>query len=98
MLTFEEIIDVIKAHESELKKFGMQKIGIFGSFVRGEATPESDIDFLVVLEPKTFDNYMDLKFFLEDIFSRNVDLVLMDTIKPELRPYIEKEVVYATGI
>ena len=95
MLTFEEIINVINAHEFELKKFGVKKIGIFGSFVRGDATDDSDIDFLVELEHKTFDNYMDLKFYLEDLFNRRIDLVLRDSLKPRLRVNIEKEVVYA---
>jgi predicted nucleotidyltransferase len=95
MLTFEDIINIIRAHESDLRKFGMVKIGVFGSFVRGDATPESDIDFLVELDPKTFDNYMDLKFYLEELFLRNIDLVLIDSIKPHLREKIENEVVYA---
>lgn len=96
MLTFKEIINVINAHESELKKFGVKKIGIFGSFVRGDATNDSDIDFLVELEHKTFDNYMDLKFYLENLFDRKIDLILSETLKPRLRSSIEKEVVYAT--
>ena len=96
MLTFKEIINVINAHESELQKFGVKKIGIFGSFVRGDATNDSDIDFLVELEHKTFDNYMDLKFYLEDLFDRKIDLILSDTLKPRLRSSIEKEVVYAS--
>ena len=88
----------ISRNHEHLSKLGVKRLGVFGSFVRGEAGPDSDIDFLVELEKKTFDIYMDLKFFLEDLFERKVDLVLTDTIKPRLRPYIENEVVYATGI
>lgn len=56
------------------------------------------MDFLVVLERPSFDNYMDLKFFLEDLFSCKVDLVMEDTLKPRLRPYILEEVIYAQGL
>jgi len=98
MLTLDEILAGISRNQAHLSKLGVKRLGVFGSFVRGEAGPDSDIDFVVELEKKTFDIYMDVKFFLEDLFDRKVDLVLTDTIKPRLRPYIENEVVYATGI
>ena len=47
---------------------------------------------------KTFDNYMDLKFFLEDLFNCKVDLVIVETIKPELKSHILENVKYATGV
>ncbi len=53
------------------------------------------MDILVELAEPTFDHYMDLKFFLEEILDSPVDLVMADTIKPRLRPIIGKEVVYA---
>ena len=68
---------------------------MFGSFARDSAGPESDVDILVELAEPTFDHYMDLKFFLEEILDSPVDLVMADTIKPRLRPIIGKEVVYA---
>ena len=98
LLTLDEILAGIGRNQAHLRKLGVKKLGVFGSFVRGEAGPESDIDFIVELEKKTFDSYMDVKFFLEDLFNRKVDLVLADAIKPRLRPYIENEVIYATGI
>ena len=98
MITLDEIITAIQRNNEKLKAFGVRKLGVFGSFARGEASTESDIDFLVILEPKTFDGYMELKFFLEDLFNCGVDLVLLDAIKPALRSNIENEVVYATGI
>jgi hypothetical protein len=63
--------------------------------VRDESTPGSDIDLLVEFQEATYDHYMDLKFFLEDLFETEVDLVLADAVKPRLRPYISREVVYA---
>lgn len=60
---------------------------MFGSYLKGEAKESSDIDVLVEFEKgkKTFDNYMELKFFLEDLFKRKVDPVIDESVKPELR-------------
>lgn len=79
------------------KNFGVKKIGIFGSFARGEEKKGSDIDILVEFSEgrKTFDNYMELKFFLENLFGRDVDLVTSTSIKPRLRANIRGEVAYA---
>ncbi len=89
---------LLRQHESILKKrFGVAKIGIFGSFVRGEERSDSDVDVLVTFRKgqKNFENYMDCKFYLEDLFGRRVDLVIKNTIKARLKPYILGEVVYA---
>ena len=77
----------------------MRRIGLFGSFVRYEARDESDIDVLVVFRDgeETFEHYMDLKFHLEDLFGRRVDLVIEASIKPLLQPYILSEAVYVEG-
>lgn len=88
----------LKECEYEIKrKFHVSRIGVFGSFARGEGRKESDVDVLVefITGFKTFDNYMDLKFFLEDIFSRNVDLVTINALKPQLKDDILKDVIYA---
>jgi predicted nucleotidyltransferase len=69
---------LLRQHEPELKqKFGVAKIGIFGSFARGEERPDSDVDVLVSFQvgKKTFDNFMGTRFYLEDLFKRKVDLV-----------------------
>jgi predicted nucleotidyltransferase len=50
---------------------------------------------LVEIDLQTFDHYMDLKFYLEELFQKPVDLVLADTLKPRIKPYVEREVVYA---
>jgi len=95
MLTLTEILDLIKANRSRLREFGVLKLGVFGSHARGDASPDSDIDFLVELENETFRSYMGLKFFLEDLLGRKADLVLLDTIKPRMRDEILDEVKYA---
>jgi uncharacterized protein len=92
------IIDKLNSEMETIKnRFGVRRIGLFGSHVRGEAERTSDIDVLVEFDEPTFDRYMDLKFFLEKLFGVDVDVVLADSIKPRLKPYIMDEVVYAEG-
>ena len=76
--------------------FRGQTFGSFGSCARGEATQSSDLDFVVELQNETFDAYMDLKEFLEELFHCSVDLVLIDAIKPRLRETILGEAIYAS--
>jgi hypothetical protein len=70
---------------------------VFGSFVRGQQRPESDIDLLVEFEPerKSFDVFMGLSFFLEDVLQRRVELVTIESLSPYIGPHILKEVEYA---
>lgn len=100
MLTSDKILKKIEENKDVIEKFGVKKIGIFGSYVRNEQKAGSDIDVLVEFEEgkKTFDNYMDLKFFLEDLFNCKVDIVIAGAIKPDLKPYILRSVKYATEI
>lgn len=84
--------------EKYLKLLGVEKLGLFGSAARGEWSQRSDLDFIIVLERETFDAYMDIKFFLEDLFGCSVDLVIEENIKPELRAQILSEAIYAPGI
>ena len=97
MLTSENILKKIEKNLSTIKHFGVSKMGLFGSYIRGEQNRESDIDILIMFEKgkKTFDNYMDLKFFLEDLFKRKVDLVIYDALKPDLKQHILENVIYA---
>ncbi|HEY9073656.1 MAG TPA: nucleotidyltransferase family protein [Desulfobaccales bacterium] len=94
----EQILKTIEANRATIKGFGVRRLGLFGSAARGEATESSDLDFLVELEVKTFDNYMDLKEFLEKIFGCKIDLVMKDAIKPRLREPILRETIYAQGL
>ena len=97
-MTTQEILDMLMQYRIKLRELGVRKIGIFGSYSRGEATTESDLDFLVTLEPVTFDNYMDTWSFLEDLFERKVDLVIERSLKPALRTYVFKDVIYVKGL
>jgi hypothetical protein len=94
MLTKRDIEEQLKRSAGTLAQFGVKTLHLFGSHARGDATVESDLDFLVEFDgPATFDRYMDTKFFLEDLFSRKVDLVTTKALRPELRPSIEREAV-----
>jgi hypothetical protein len=93
-----DALALLREHEPVLaQRFGVAKIGIFGSFARGEERPESDLDVLVVFREgqKTFDNFMGTKFYLEDLFRRKVDLVTDAALKPLIAESILRDVVYA---
>ena len=83
-----------KNREEIVRRFGIKKLGIFGSAARNEMHAGSDIDVLVEFQAlPTFDAYMDLKFYLENLFHTSVDLVIEDTVKPRMRPLIEKDLI-----
>jgi len=95
-LTKEGIMDAISKSKAELYSLGVRSIGLFGSFVRGESGVQSDVDILVEFDAakKTFDNFIDTCFLLEDLLGRRVELVTGESISPYIRPYVLKEVEY----
>lgn len=97
-MTKQKIIDILVTHQSEVKKFGVKRCGLFGSHMRGEQRKNSDIDILVEFEPhqKTFDNFMRLAFFLEELFGQKVDLVTVESLSPYIGPHILAEVEYVS--
>lgn len=99
MYTSSEIMRMLKNNLDNIEKFHVSKIGLFGSFARDEQNDASDVDILVEFEEgqETFDNYMDLKFYLEELFNWKVDVVVFDSIKPAIRPGIMRSVLYAKG-
>ena len=88
-LDSKKIIKEIEESSEDIRKFGVKKIGLFGSFLHRDNKRKNDIDILV-----SFDNYMELKFLLEKIFGKKVDLVIEKNLRPELN-YVKKEVSYA---
>lgn len=99
MNSIDEIMNALNSNMNAIKKFHVIKIGVFGSFVRGEHSSSSDIDILVDFEEnqETLDNYMDLRFYLEDLFARPVDVVISSVIKESLKKSIVESVRYAKG-
>ena len=93
----DQILSAIQQNQPELTNLGVKSLAVFGSVARGEATVESDIDILVAFHgPVTFDRYMDLKIFLEDLLECPVDLVISDVLHPRVKPYVEQGAVYVS--
>mgnify|MGYP001039076984 CR=1 FL=1 len=97
-LTYNEIIKILKDHSDILKKYKVKRIGLFGSFIEGKQKRSSDIDFVVEFEKPSFDNFMDLAFYLEDLFGRKIDILTPEGIRgiriKEVAKNIERSVVY----
>ncbi len=89
---------MLEINRDKIRAFGVTELGVFGSVARGEQTEASDVDVLVELENNTFDSYINLLFFLEDLFGRKVDLVMKGTIKPRIKNRILSETVYVEGL
>jgi uncharacterized protein len=89
------ILTLLNQHRDEfLNRFGAKHLALFGSAARDELRDDSDIDVLVEFDgPATFDGYMDLKFYLEALVARPVDLVTRDAVKPRMRPIIERDLI-----
>ncbi len=98
METRDDLLRLLAEKSDPIRKFGVKQIGIFGSFARGEQKKNSDVDVLVEMERSTFDTYMGLLFFLEELFGRKVDLVEKDTIKPIIRDRVLRETLYVPNI
>ena len=76
-------------------RYGVDRLALFGSTVRDAARADSDIDILVSFDgPATSERYFGVQFFLEDLLGRPVDLVTDKALRPELRPFIEREAVH----
>ncbi|MFH1728992.1 MAG: nucleotidyltransferase family protein [Pseudomonadota bacterium] len=96
-MKLDDILKILKDNLNEINNYGVIKLGVFGSFVKNTFSHDSDIDIVVQFKKgsKTFDNFMDLKFYLEKILNKKVDLVILEAIKPDLKDEILKDVEYA---
>ena len=98
VLSKNEIEQTLRNQEDRLREYSVKWLGLFGSYVKGAAREDSDIDLLVEFKKLSFDNYMGLRIFLEDLFEKKIDLVISNSVKPRLRPIIEKEVEYVARL
>lgn len=91
-----QILSLLSSQREDIFfRFGIRKLGVFGSAARDDMRSDSDVDILVAFEdPPTFDRYMDLKAYLERLLGTNVDLVTEEALKPRMRPIIEKDLVH----
>ena len=97
-LTKDIILDLLIESSNKLSSFGIKSIGLFGSFLKGQQTLQSDIDLLVEFEhdKKTYDNFIETCFFLEELFERKVEIVTKDSISPYIKPYVLKDIEYVS--
>ena len=96
--TREDIFKMLDENRTQLRALGVKRLGLFGSFVRGQQRADSDVDVLVEFEPgqKTFDHFIELSFLLEALLGRSVELVTPEALSPHIGPYILKEVEYVS--
>ena len=93
----DEVLRLIRSHKKELDSFNVKSLALFGSAARDESHALSDIDILVEFKDKaTFDQYMKLKFFLEDTLDCSVGLVTRKALKPRIRDSVEREALHVT--
>lgn len=92
----QQVIKILKKNSRRLQKFGVEKVGIFGSFVSGTQNNNSDIDLLVKFKKgqKNFQNFMGTADLTEALLGRNVDLLTPESLSPYIGPHIEKEAEY----
>ena len=92
-----KFLEQLEARRPELKRFGVSRLGLFGSCLRGEERGDSDVDVLVDFAPgrKTLANLIDLADYLESLFHRRVELVTPESLSPYIGPHILREVQYA---
>jgi predicted nucleotidyltransferase len=92
----EQVLQQLATGKAELaRRYGVTGLALFGSVVRDAARPDSDVDILVSFDgPATSARYFGVQFYLEDLLGRRVDLVTEKALRPELRPYVEREAVH----
>ena len=96
-LNSEKVIQTLREQLNLFEKFQIKTLALFGSTARNEATADSDLDFLVEFKGEaTFDGYMGLKFYLEDLFDKKVDLVTRRSLKSQITENVLKEAIYVT--
>ena len=97
--TKSELFQRLRERQADLGRLGVARLGVFGSFARGEQTADSDVDLLVDFAPgqKSFDHFMALVDLLEETLQRRVELVTPEALSPHLGPHILREVEYVGG-
>ncbi len=92
--TKEDILRILRRHQAEIRALGVARLGLFGSFVRGQQTSGSDIDILAEFErgQKTFDHFIQLSFLLEELLWRRVELVTPEGLSPYIAPHVLAEI------
>ncbi|HEX7956474.1 MAG TPA: nucleotidyltransferase family protein [Pyrinomonadaceae bacterium] len=95
--TKEDVFTLLRQNGAQLRRFGVGRLSVFGSFARGEPKDDSDVDILVEFEPEqeTFDNFLGLAEFLEELFGRKVDLLTPESLNPRFGHHVLEEAEHA---
>lgn len=97
-----DVLEVIRENMDEIRRFGVRRIGVFGSHVRGEQRDDSDVDVVVEFEEgmATLENFLGLADFLERLLGRKVDLLTREGVRSirikHVREEIERSVIYVS--
>jgi uncharacterized protein len=91
------VLSLLREHRADLRRFGIRRCGLFGSFVRDRAQPQSDVDLLIEFAPgqKSVDHFMQAAFYLDDLLGRKVELVTRESLSPHIGRHILQDVDYA---
>lgn len=90
-----DVIEILNKCKKKIEKeYSVKKIGVFGSYAKGNQTESSDIDILVEFKDPTYDNLIDLAFYLEDLYIKKINLITLKGMSPYLLPIVEKEVCW----
>ena len=90
------LVSALVENKQKIRSFGVSKLSIFGSFVSSKLSADSDVDLLVEFEPqeKSYDNFMELSFYLEDLLGRKIELVTPQGLSKHIGPHILKQAEY----
>jgi len=91
-----QTLDLLSQHKLEMRRrFAVRTLALFGSRARDQSRAQSDIDLLVEFDgPATSARYFGLQFFLEDLLGGSIDLVTTQALRPQLRPFVERDAIH----
>lgn len=92
-----DILTFLQTHKDEMaQRFGVVSVGLFGSYARGEAREDSDVDIAIELSPekKSLSNFFNIRRYLEQQFGKTVDLGIESTLKPLAKEMVAREIIH----
>ena len=96
MIDLQNILQILRVHQPELqKKYPIGRLGVFGSYARGEATEQSDIDIAVEITGPMGLNFVAMANEIETLLGKKTDVVPLRSIKPQYQQFVQKDLVYA---
>jgi len=93
----DDVITILTSKRTAIKRYGVKSLAVFGSAAKDRLRKKSDVDILVQFDRPTWANYIGLKFYLQDLLGREVDLVTPKGLKPAARPSVEKDLLYVVS-